>query len=151
MVILIHGIGGSYATWRDLVPRVSPFSNVISVSLRGWGDSRDNSKAAPSIATYAHDITLLMNNLKIKKACLVGYELGAIVALELAGVDDRIQSVSVIDASIKAYHPLGVDSVKAEFDKWKTSPNEEFLSSFLGRDYLVRQKTISRGNICNLN
>jgi pimeloyl-ACP methyl ester carboxylesterase len=117
--------------------------NVISVSLRGWGDSRDNGPS-PSIATYAADVSFLLDSLKVTKASVVGYEMGGAVALQLAQADKRIQTVSFIDASGRPVHPLGVEAVERELASWKAGPNEEFLTTFLGLDSLTQQKLISR-------
>ncbi|MET4646213.1 pimeloyl-ACP methyl ester carboxylesterase [Streptomyces atratus] len=83
VILLIHGIGDSSATWADLIPDLARSYTVIAPDLLGHGAS-DKPRADYSVAAYANGIRDLLGVLDIERATLVGHSLGGGVAMQFA-------------------------------------------------------------------
>jgi len=82
-VLLIHGIGDSSATWKDIIPDLARNHLVIAPDLLGHGDS-DKPRADYSVAAYANGMRDLLGVLGIDSVTLVGHSLGGGVAMQFA-------------------------------------------------------------------
>ena len=82
-VILLHGGFGSSDDWGFEVPLLSKTHKVIVVDSRGRGRSTMSDQPL-SYNLMASDILKLMDNLKIKKASIVGWSDGGIIGLIMA-------------------------------------------------------------------
>lgn len=83
VILLIHGIGDSSATWADVIPELARHHTVIAPDLLGHGAS-DKPRADYSVAAYANGIRDLLGVLGIERATLVGHSLGGGVAMQFA-------------------------------------------------------------------
>jgi len=83
LLVLLHGIAGSSATWDDLIPRLSGRHRVLAPDLLGHGES-----AKPdgdySLGAYANVLRDLFEVLGHARATLVGHSLGGGIALQFA-------------------------------------------------------------------
>jgi pimeloyl-ACP methyl ester carboxylesterase len=82
-LLLIHGIGDSSDTWRDLIPLLARNHTVIAPDLLGHGRS-DKPRADYSVAAYANGMRDLLTVLDIEHATVVGHSLGGGVAMQFA-------------------------------------------------------------------
>lgn len=91
--VLIHGLHASGdINWRlaGIAAALAKDHQVIAIDLPGHGNSDKPSGEAAYGAQMVEDVVLLMDHLKIKKAHIVGYSLGGMVALKfLADHPDR--------------------------------------------------------------
>ncbi|MBV9170472.1 MAG: 2-succinyl-6-hydroxy-2,4-cyclohexadiene-1-carboxylate synthase [Chloroflexi bacterium] len=84
-LLLLHGFSGSLRTWDELVPELSRFARVIAIDLIGHGDS-----AAPedvrrySLDWAVRDLEALIDALELESTDVLGYSMGARVALYFA-------------------------------------------------------------------
>ncbi|BAC69457.1 hypothetical protein AQJ43_07790 [Streptomyces avermitilis] len=83
VLVLIHGIGDSSATWAELIPDLARTHTVIAPDLLGHGAS-DKPRADYSVAAYANGVRDLLASLDIESATLVGHSLGGGVAMQFA-------------------------------------------------------------------
>jgi pimeloyl-ACP methyl ester carboxylesterase len=83
LVVLLHGIAGSAATWDRVVPLLSASHTVLAPDLIGHGES-----AKPdgdySLGGYANGVRDLLVALGHERATLVGHSLGGGVAMQFA-------------------------------------------------------------------
>lgn len=98
-LILIHGsfmtIGTTYG---QLIPELAKTNKVIAVELQGHGHTKNINRPF-SYENFANDIVGLMNHLKIDSANLVGYSLGATIALKTALLyPDKINKIVFISS-----------------------------------------------------
>ena len=97
-VILVHGITESARTWDPIVDRLSSNHEVITLDLRGHGDS-------PRAATYdlgslAGDIVAVATAVGLDRPRIVGHSLGGAVVTALAGVFP-VESAVNVDQPLK--------------------------------------------------
>ncbi len=81
--MLIHGFTDSGRDWFPLIPFTDPSRRIIVVDLRGHGGS-SKPECCYTRFDFAYDIKLLLDNLKIGRADLVGHSLGAVIAQTFA-------------------------------------------------------------------
>ena len=83
LVVLLHGIAGSSATWEPVIPRLAGQARVIAPDLLGHGES-----AKPpgdySLGAYANLIRDLLEALGEDRATIVGHSLGGGIAMQFA-------------------------------------------------------------------
>jgi pimeloyl-ACP methyl ester carboxylesterase len=82
-LLLIHGIGDSSRTWRDVIPILARDHTVLAPDLLGHGRS-DKPRADYSVGGYANAMRDLMSVLGIERATVVGHSLGGGVAMQFA-------------------------------------------------------------------
>ena len=93
-VLLIHGYTGGLDMWRDLTPHLSSRFRVIALDCRGHGQSGKPHEEGAYGAEMVAELGRLLDELEINKAHLVGYSMGAEIALKLTTVHpDRVSSL----------------------------------------------------------
>jgi pimeloyl-ACP methyl ester carboxylesterase len=83
VLLLVHGMAGSSATWKDAMGRLAERYHVIAPDLPGHGGS-DKPRQDYSLGAYANTLRDLLIALGIDRATIVGQSLGGGVALQLA-------------------------------------------------------------------
>lgn len=100
-VVLIHGWMGDATMWgRDASgnPRLdaasAPGFRLVAIDCRGHGRSDKPHDKANYGAEMAADVVRLLDHLKVKKAHLVGYSMGAFIAGKVAATQpERVSSL----------------------------------------------------------
>ena len=82
-ILLIHGMAGSSATWRSVMPALAEHHQVLAPDLAGHGQSSKPS-GDYSLGAFASGLRDLMDALGIERATVVGQSLGGGVALQFA-------------------------------------------------------------------
>lgn len=83
-LILIHGLGASSYTWREIVPELAKDRRVIAIDLKGFGESDKPLDDRYSIFDQARLIGDYITRNKLHDATLVGHSYGGGVALAVA-------------------------------------------------------------------
>jgi len=83
VLLLIHGMGGSSASWRAVVPMLAKKYRVIAPDLLGHGQS-DKPRGDYSLGAFAVLLRDLLDALGIPEATIVGHSLGGGVAMQFA-------------------------------------------------------------------
>src|SRR5215472_3702314 len=85
-VLFVHGSGGHHAAWWQQVAALSPSFTVITVDLRGFGNTRWESEH--DARNFPGDIVAVLDAVAADggpdKAVLVGQSIGAAAALRAA-------------------------------------------------------------------
>ncbi len=76
LVLLVPGMGDNRATWRELVGPLTASHRVVTIDLRGHGDS-DTTFAHHGDEVTAGDLIALVEHLDAGPAVLVGNSMGA--------------------------------------------------------------------------
>ena len=83
LIVLLHGIAGSSATWDDVLPLLSATHTVLAPDLIGHGESA-KPEGDYSLGGYANGVRDLLAALGFERATLVGHSLGGGVAMQFA-------------------------------------------------------------------
>jgi pimeloyl-ACP methyl ester carboxylesterase len=96
-VILVHGWSNTRSIWDAQVSYFSGKYQVIAIDLPGFGKSGNN-RSEWTIASYAEDISTIIQQLNLKKVVLVGFSLGAPIVIEAANkVPNHVIGVVLVD------------------------------------------------------
>ncbi|MBO1199577.1 alpha/beta hydrolase [Staphylococcus simiae] len=78
VIILLHGLDGNLAGFEQLQQMLSKTYKVISYDMRGHGKSTHQSSY--ELMDHVNDLKALMEQLKVHKAHIIGFDLGGVVA-----------------------------------------------------------------------
>ncbi|MFE5340219.1 alpha/beta fold hydrolase [Isoptericola sp. NPDC056578] len=81
-LVLLHGGGGDGSTWDPFLGPLSRRGPVVVPDLRGAG--RSPRRGVGSVTELRDDVLLLLDDLALDRAVLVGHSLGALVGLLVA-------------------------------------------------------------------
>ena len=94
-LVMVHGLGGSSNSWYPQVGPLSRYFRVVRLDLEGSG--RSPATGALSIASFAADVTALMDALDIPTAHLCGHSMGTIVCQHIAAEQpERVKSLALL-------------------------------------------------------
>lgn len=136
VLVFIHGWLLSRNYWKPLIERLAPDYQCLNYDLRGFGESQPCkngtqgtetnlnaellaeaevlSSPRHSLVAYAKDLGILLQQLKIEKAWLIGHSLGGSIALWGASVlPDRVCGVICLNAGGGIY-------LKEEFERFRS-------------------------------
>ncbi|HWW21261.1 MAG TPA: alpha/beta hydrolase [Steroidobacteraceae bacterium] len=83
-LLLIHGFGDGRYIWNHVLPDILHYGSVVTVDLRGHGDSDHGPTSAYATSTHAADVAVVLESFFARNVILVGHSLGAQVAIHLA-------------------------------------------------------------------
>ena len=83
LLVLLHGIAGSSATWEEVIPWLGEGHTIIAPDLLGHGDS-PKPLGDYSLGAYANAVRDLLGALGEARATIVGHSLGGGVAMQFA-------------------------------------------------------------------
>ena len=100
-LMLLHGLGGSKISWLPLIPMLAEGHRVVAPDLPGHGESDKPRGVDFSPRYYARVVRLLMDELGMERAVLVGNSMGGRVALELAlRSSRRVRAMALLDPAV---------------------------------------------------
>ena len=98
-VILLHGLADDVGVWGSVMPALAAKHRVIALDQVGFGRS-DKPLLNYRVSTFVDFLDGFLNELKIKRASLVGNSLGGWVAADFAlKHPDRIERLVLSDAA----------------------------------------------------
>lgn len=83
VLLLIHGMAGSSATWREVATVLAQRFTVVAPDLPGHGES-DKPRQDYSLGAHANALRDLLVAIGVDRATVVGHSLGGGVAMQLA-------------------------------------------------------------------
>ena len=97
-LVLSSGLGGSGAYWTPNLDSLAARHRVILYDHRGTGRSDRNLPERLGVGDMAGDLLVLMNQLGIQRASLVGHAAGACIALAAAlAAPERVQGLYLVN------------------------------------------------------
>jgi non-heme chloroperoxidase len=142
-VVLIHGYPLSGGSWEKQVPvLLNAGYRVVAYDRRGFGKSSQPTTGY-NYDTFAEDLHELINHLKLRDFCLVGFSMGGgEVARYLGKYGSKDASKAVIISGVPPYllkaadNPEGVDgSVFAGIEKAVAADRYGFFTEFFKNFY----------------
>ena len=83
VLLLVHGMAGSSATWQAAIDELSPHFRVVAPDLPGHGRS-DKPRGDYSLGAYASVLRDLLHQLDLGPATVVGQSLGGGITMQFA-------------------------------------------------------------------
>lgn len=120
VLVFVHGWLLSRHYWQPVIDAIAPQYQCLTYDLRGFGSSQPIPKPAASMRSYrlrdyAKDLVLLLEQLQIEHAWLVGHSLGGSIALWAADLmPQRVQGVICVNAGGGIY-------LKEEFERFRSA------------------------------
>ena len=100
-ILCVHGISANCRCWDTMVEALAPRYRIIAMDLRGRGLS-EKPPAGYSIAHHCRDIRVLLENLGVERAVIMGHSLGALIALAFgAQYPEKVESLILLDGGGK--------------------------------------------------
>ena len=84
LVVLVHGMAGSAATWDHVFPALADRFAVLALDLPGHGASAKPADGDYSLGSFASVVRDLMMTLGLERGTVVGQSLGGGVAMQFA-------------------------------------------------------------------
>lgn len=97
VVVLVHGIASSSATFSELVPLLVAHHRCISIDLLGFGQSPSPEGASYTIEEHVDALTVTIESLKLKAPFeLVGHSMGSLISARYAAMKPSTVSKLVL-------------------------------------------------------
>jgi pimeloyl-ACP methyl ester carboxylesterase len=112
--ICVHGLTANVRSW-DLLREELAAAGVqtVAMDLRGRGHSEVTAPGTYGLEAHARDVVAIADALELPRWHHVGWSMGALVGLQLAGLaGDRLQSMVLVDHA-GAMDPAALDAVRA--------------------------------------
>ncbi len=98
VLVLIHGITSSSATWERVMPRLAERFTVIAPDLAGHGESA-KPKGDYSLGAHASSLRDLLLDLGHERATFVGHSLGGGIAMQFSyQFPERCERLVLVDS-----------------------------------------------------
>lgn len=100
-IVLLRGLTRHSKHWLGFEKLVAERYKVICVDARGFGKSNSSVSWMLTIRDLAHDVIMVLDELKISKAHFFGVSLGGMIALEAAmSFPTRCKTLTVVNSSM---------------------------------------------------
>lgn len=100
-LVMLRGLARSMRHWLGYENEVARHFRVITLDLRGIGQSTRPSTALTTIYDMADDVALVLDELKVAKAHILGVSLGGMITLAMGlNYPARSASLIVVNSSI---------------------------------------------------
>jgi pimeloyl-ACP methyl ester carboxylesterase len=80
-LLLLHGLGASIFTWRNLIPELSRHHRVIAIDMKGFGRSEKPFTQAYSPYDHANLVLAFVRKRRLKDLTIVGHSYGGAIAM----------------------------------------------------------------------
>ncbi|HJU29719.1 MAG TPA: alpha/beta hydrolase [Candidatus Binataceae bacterium] len=97
-LVCIHGLSGNAHNFDGLAPRLAASYRVISLDVRGRGDSEWGPPGDYNPAVYTQDLAALLDHVGLRRVTLIGTSMGGVVSMMFAGgYPDRVERLVLND------------------------------------------------------
>jgi pimeloyl-ACP methyl ester carboxylesterase len=98
-VVFIHGLSGSWQNWLEQVPVFARDHRVIAFDLPGFGAS-EMPQEKITISGYGRFVSVLLDELGVGSAAVVGNSMGGFIGIELAiRFPERVERLVLVSAA----------------------------------------------------
>jgi pimeloyl-ACP methyl ester carboxylesterase len=148
VVVLIHGLGLTRAIWQWLVPALHDRFRVLTYDLIGHGESAPP-VGQPTLRDLADQLALLLDDLDIDRAALVGFSLGGMIARRFAqDYPARTTALAILHSAYRR-SPEAQAAIEVRVAQAETSGPAATVEAALARWY-TEQALASRPDLMNL-
>jgi pimeloyl-ACP methyl ester carboxylesterase len=149
-VVLIHAFGETLERWHSagVVERLSPEFQVITFDVRGHGRSGKPTGPESYGTALAADVVRLIEHIGAPKAHVVGYSMGALIALDVATLHpDRALSIVLGGAGVIPQEYLADFAQRADALEREGIPMQDRESAVAQATLLRSLRTVSESDV----
>jgi pimeloyl-ACP methyl ester carboxylesterase len=122
-LLFIHGWGMDRTAFKLVVPRFQSAHRVVSVDLRGFGES-EAPEQDYTIAGYADDVAFMATELGLERPVVIGFSMGGAIALDVAArYGDRVSGAVILESPVVPpeglWKPLELVIAGLRTDAWR--------------------------------
>jgi esterase len=131
LLVCIHGLSGNAHAFDGLAPHLIGSYRVISLDVRGRGDSEWGPPGEYNPSIYVSDLAGMLDALKIDRVTLIGTSMGGIISMMYAGgYPERIERLVLNDIGPEV-DPAGI----ARISEYMTTSPSDFANLDEVADY----------------
>jgi len=120
-LVCIHGLSGNAHNFDGLAPHLTGAYHVMSLDVRGRGDSAWGPSGDYNVAIYANDLAALLEALRLERVTLIGTSMGGMISMAYAGgYPERVGKLVLNDVGPEI-DPAGVKRIT---EYMTTSPTD---------------------------
>ncbi len=137
-IVLLHGFMGSGEIFNELLPRIKPFCNPVTIDLLGHGKSGGSTEPERYHSEkQVEDLVSILQRLNLQKSYLYGYSMGGRLALQIL-----FNSTQNFNGLILESAGCGIESSNARSSRKKIDAEraseirddyEQFLENWLNK------------------
>ncbi len=130
-ILLLHGFTGGVSVWREHAPVLARHATVVAVDLIGHGRSdAPEDPARYGMEQCVADLLAVLDHLGLARVAVLGYSMGARVALHLAAAAPDRVSALILES--------GSPGLAAEEERRARRDSDEALAARIERDGVER-------------
>ncbi len=142
-VLFVHGWPVSGATFRRLLPFLSPHVTCHIVDLIGAGHSRFTAGETPlNLDTHISAVREVVDTLKLDDLAVVGHDSGGLIARHALGLDQRVRSMALFNTE----QPCGLNWKVRKYLFLGQLPGFSHTLSMLANNRLLRPMPLLLGD-----
>ena len=106
--MLVHGTAGATHTWRNVLPRLAAWADVIAFDLPGHGFTTGATADQLSLRGMSNAVSALLTALSVQPVIGVGHSAGAAVLLQLVSAGEVVpRSIIGVNSALVSVNALG--------------------------------------------
>lgn len=146
-IIMMHGWTSTHEVFAPCVPAISAKARCITYDYRGHGNSREANRDHVTMDTLADDLDELIRGLGLSDVTLLGWSMGAAVAMEYASRYgcDALRRVIFCDMT-----PKQVNDDSWDLGLYQGKYTKEDMKREAGKDFYALYKSFAIGAIPRL-
>jgi pimeloyl-ACP methyl ester carboxylesterase len=146
-IVLIHGFPFARELWSEQRTALSRTHRVISLDLRGMGES-----SVPDgpylMETLAADVAALLDKLSIERAWIAGHSLGGYVALAFARMfSERVGGLALVCSKLSANSPVAAAALYGLADRTESEASMELVLQSSVPQIFAPETVATRGDV----
>ena len=96
-LVFIHGWTNPRTIWKEQVEHFSASYQSVAIDLAGSGESGNN-RSFWTMNAFSNDVVAVLDKLSLDEVVLVGFSMGAAVAVETANkIPNKVKGVVIVD------------------------------------------------------
>jgi pimeloyl-ACP methyl ester carboxylesterase len=101
-LLLVHGLGLSWASWKPVLPLLTREHHVLALDLPGFGSAPPLQDRTPTVAVLTDAVEAELDRADLGRVHVAGNSLGGWIALELARRDRATSVVALSPSGLEA-------------------------------------------------
>jgi 3-oxoadipate enol-lactonase len=145
-IIFLHGFPFDKSMWQGQLDFLKSSYRVISIDIRGFGQSTDEDSAL-NIQLFADDLVAFLEKLSIAKAIICGLSMGGFIALNaVKRFPERFEALILCDTQCIADTTVDKEKRYTTIENIEVNGasdfNEEFLKSVFHKESLLHKTAL---------